>query len=86
MSKITEKQKREIVARLKNKESVPDIARVMKINYSTLWSHLKIQKQKNNLRKLPRKVASSFPWVTILGFGLIIALNVFILWARYYGK
>jgi hypothetical protein len=82
--RISDKQKSEITMRLKQGQKVPDIARSLGIRYNTLWGYLNDNKKRRLHRPTYKKYSSL--WVNIIGFGIIIALNLFIFWIIKNGK
>lgn len=82
--RISDKQKSEITMRLKQGQKVSDIARSLGIRYNTLWGYLNDNKKRRLHRPTYKKYSSL--WVNIIGFGIIIALNLFIFWIIKNGK
>jgi hypothetical protein len=82
--RISDKQKSEITMRLKQGQKVSDIARSLGIRYNTLWGYLNDNKKRRMHRPTYKKYSSL--WVNIIGFGIIIALNLFIFWIIKNGK
>jgi hypothetical protein len=82
--RISDKQKSEITMRLKQGQKVSDIARSLGIRYNTLWGYLNDNKKRRMHRPTYKKHSSL--WVNIIGFGIIIALNLFIFWIIKNGK